>query len=135
MKDPSSSVTEALDTHLAALGITPESEPLRPENGTPSLVVPDKQDTDICTPPLPLELSNYLNYRPDHQRVFYHAGGHFHGDYSAVDVDFRKKTVTILWAAGLTRILKGADAFRFLKLNRSRHAAHFEPVNQSRKRV
>lgn len=66
-------------------------------------------------------------YIPDPYRVFYHSKGHFHGDYSDVVVDTKNRVVTVIWAAGHRRELRGDDAYRFLKLNRSRHAGHFQP--------
>lgn len=81
--------------------------------------IPDTVTTELAE----IEYSGYV---PDSTRVFYHSHGHFHGDYSAVVVDFRRKIVTVKWAAGLAIELRGQDALRFLKLNRSRHAAAFE---------
>lgn len=65
-------------------------------------------------------------YRPDPKRVYYHAHGHFHGDYSVVDVNLKNKSVKVIWATGVDVTLRGEDAWRFLKLNRSRHASLFE---------
>lgn len=73
----------------------------------------------------------YKNYRPDSSRVFYHQSGHFHGDYSAVDVSVKDQCVKVIWSGGWWVDLRGVDALRFLKLNHSKLASAFEPVRRA----
>lgn len=116
-----------LDIQLAALGPMSEELPAV-EYSSLRFAREDLGDTPLSG----VSSSDDRSYRPDGLRVFYHSRGHFHGDYSAVDIDFKYQVVTVLWDGGLTVELTGQDAYRFLKLNRSKHALAFAPRRSPR---
>lgn len=107
----------------------PETQ-INPEHLTRVLENVTSDDLTISSPRSASPARPYKNYRPDASRVFYHQSGHFHGDYSAVDVSVKDQVVKVIWSGGWWVDLRGVDALRFLKLNHSKLASAFEPARR-----